>query len=438
MNKLKYKVLCNVEDPQLSINYTLIEVNAQHLSAYLKNSLKAKSINPEDYNVDAKKSTYESREEIEASRAIPLEIYTYQNFFLLEKQDGEFILLDGFRRLLWYDVPNTNILVRVYGEELMPNSNILKLLVYLNHTKFFGGLGSYYDRGFALALRTLFTVDITTYYSAFDSYLAHEYQAVGYSFNRRSKSAKNLEIKDRILNPMFVSDIQFIQSISLDASNIVDHYFGAMIYQFRTEYPTLVLDVQDFLTRTKSNKVLMDLVQKYKTAPNSGFERKYASQVFEMYVDVLKTMAGAESQESYAEAHARAKDLTASIKKQKSWVKLSNHKNLHTFLAEIRETKKISGKYPEVKVIVYPNREGKDLLPCGVYDDFVLKSVDDSLYKVLYPKRQAKILNTEGIIIGGEKFSGYSGSSFTYDKISNGKSWEDRKDNDVQVWLKLK
>lgn len=94
--------------------YNIEEVNAKAISVAIKGKLLELGIDHTKYNSEiVEESNYNYGQQKDSIENPPHEIYQYQNFFLLKDGDG-YLLLDGFRRLLWYNPPNMDILVRVY------------------------------------------------------------------------------------------------------------------------------------------------------------------------------------------------------------------------------------------------------------------------------------------------------------------------------------
>ena len=151
---MKGKSLGTHKDTIIDVDYQLMTINsAKELANELKATLKKNKIKYSEFNSEFDDDSAENP---------PVEIYEYQNFFILEKENGDEVVLDGFRRLLWYNAPSIPILIRVYKEKDLSSTQILSLLVNLNHFKFFGG-GTYHERGFSLLLKTVFDVDITSF-----------------------------------------------------------------------------------------------------------------------------------------------------------------------------------------------------------------------------------------------------------------------------------
>ncbi len=188
-----------------------MSVNSKVLAKTLKDDLASKSIDYNDFN----KNYIGGWEKKPVVINLPAEVYEYQNFFLLEKNNGELILLDGFRRLLWNDTVDHDILVRVYKESDMTEHLILKLLVSLNHTKFFGGIGNFYDRGFALGMYVIFNIDITKNYKSFNGYLTVSEPKYKYTSSHLQNEAAHASVLDKVTNISFIEDMRFKKLIFL-------------------------------------------------------------------------------------------------------------------------------------------------------------------------------------------------------------------------------
>jgi hypothetical protein len=366
-----------LKDVILNTEYTLVKINSKELTNNLINSLNAKHIDYKKFNKDLFNSLKE-----ETVMNTPIEIYEYQNFFLLEKDNGEYLLLDGFRRLLWNETINHDILVRVYKEKDMTEHSILKLLVSLNHTKFFVGIGNFYDRGFALAMYTIFGVDITKIYNSFNGYLTIEKPKYEYHINRLSKEKAHVSTLDKVSNPSFIADMRFLQSISESDIIKMDDVFGSFISNIRQIAPEIVFDATDFITKIKANAVLMKQIESFKKA-NDSRGNDIGNKMFEMFTNILLNKVG---EKSFIERKVEIKNIVSEMKKEKDWFNYTNNKKyFFTMISNLRDnddkfyrTKGVegaiksyfekNGEYPKVKVVVYPSET--PILKEGVYDDF--------------------------------------------------------------------
>jgi hypothetical protein len=367
-----------IKDTLLNVDYSLNSVNSKELATNLKDTLKKKGVDYNYFNKDFI-GGYDKRPIV---INLPADVYEYQNFFLLEKENGEYILLDGFRRLLWNETVNHDILVRIYKEKDMTEHSILKLLVSLNHTKFFGGIGNFYDRGFALAMHSVFGVDITKFYDSFNGYLTVRDHKYSYSISRLSRQSAHVSTLDKVTNHSFISDMRFLQSLSQENLIEMDEIFGAFISNIRQSNPEIVFDSLDFINKIKANNVLMKQIESFKKSKDSR-GNDIGNKMFEMFVNILLNKVG---EKSFAERNAEIKDFVAAMKKENTWFNYTGNKkyffsmisNLHDKDNKLYVTKGVegaikayfekNGEYPKVKVVVYPSEN--PVLKEGIYDDF--------------------------------------------------------------------
>jgi len=316
------KNLGTYNDSAIGANYELaIFDSAKDLSQSLNKTYNKLKINTSQFN-----SGFETEDAIENP---PTEIYEYQNFFLLEKLDGNIILLDGFRRLLWYNAPDVPIMVRTYKQNDLTDSQILTLLVSLNHFKFFQRASdTYQERGFGLLLKAVFDIDISKFRKAFDAYLSSDNIKNDYSVSSNSGASKNLTIKQRIVNPHFVSDMKFLSRLN-DEGCMVNKFFGALVYKKRLDSDE-EFSADTFLELANSDKVLPELMEKFKKAGtnNSVKSMDAVNQIQEIYNNYFILMSGGEVEKSYAEKMQECKDLRLELNKDKQWTKLTGHKDI--------------------------------------------------------------------------------------------------------------
>jgi hypothetical protein len=202
----------------------------------------------------------------------PKEIYEYQNFFIL-KDNEKYFLLDGFRRLLWYNAPDMDILVRIYDREKMSDKDILTMMVNLNHHKFYGGSQKFYDRGFALLLVSVFGIDILKFASTFNAYLiSDKVKATGYMSGKNTEET-NESVKSRIMGNFFISDMNFVQGLQKNGSVMLNKYIGALIYQKRIE-SNKAFSIDAFLKLHDESSILKNLLDKLKNFDTRFDERQ--------------------------------------------------------------------------------------------------------------------------------------------------------------------
>jgi|ERR1035437_2349999 hypothetical protein len=343
------KSLGTYKDNIIGVNYDLTIVeSAKELSTELKATLEANKIDYKLYNSGCDQESFTSNP--------PRELYEYQPFFLLKRTNGDIVLLDGFRRLLWYDAPGTPILVRTYKEKDLNSQQILTLLVNLNHFKFFGG-HAYHERGFSLLLKTIFDIDITKFRTTFDAYLSSKTTKNSYSdYNRLEGQQKNEEIKDRIINKFFISDIKFLQTLN-ESSYLCNKYMGALLYELRTK-STKEFDVDRFIALIKENKVLCELMGKFKKigTDHSVKSQEVVNKIIEMYRNIFILMEGGKVEKSFAEQQKECKELVTKLKKDKSLTKMTGASKIYEIEKEIE--KRIRNK-EDVKFVcvVHPRDE---------------------------------------------------------------------------------
>lgn len=340
--------------------YRLVNVNAAELSQYLRNSYKNKGIDYNKFNSEMINTpSYRIDEVKKGAGNPPLEIYEYQNLFLIEK-DGEYLIADGFRRLLWYNAPDININVRIYNYSDFTSSELLLMMVRLNNWKFYGE-GSYHDRGFALMMKSIYDIDVLYFSSAFDGYLygAKIKADYGYGDNRQRDHID--DIKQRITNDMFIGDMRFLETIKR-CGCMVNKFVGVMIHKFRIANPDKQLDSSDFVQRTKK-KVIQDLMPKYEKLGNdiTGSQaQKIINQITELYHSILLEMSGKEPQLTYAEKIELCKKQVEDIKKDKKYTLVTKpdlDRELFSKLCKfVEDGGKITGK-----AVIIPTQDTSDI-----------------------------------------------------------------------------
>lgn len=184
----------------------------------------------------------------------------------------------------------------------LSDKNILKLLVHLNHTKFFGGIGDYFDRGFSLALKTIFNLDILKYKSVFDAYLHLEkVEKELYSFHgEKTNEEKSEEVVNRIVSDKFVEDMNFVQNL-LNKDVMLNKNFGALLWKFRTENPEFVFCSEKFIEICENNKFIKQNYESLKKIGDNNYvnSEKVVNKMLELYTGVFNEMVGKKVEKSY-------------------------------------------------------------------------------------------------------------------------------------------
>jgi hypothetical protein len=370
-------IIGKFKDVLVGAEYDLVSMKAQHISSYLKGLYSSMNINIDDYNEAKNQTVYLSdKKEYEIIEANPpIEIYEYQNFFLLQKKTGEYILLDGFRRLLWYNAPDHDILVRVYQEEDLTSEKILTLMIHLNHFKFYGG-GAYLERGFSLLLKTIFNLDIFKYKTAFDAYLSSDKIKNDYSGDFGNTNNKKLNsVKERIINKHFVSDVKFIQEIN-DAGYMVNKMFGAFVYQQRLKTDA-EFDSKNFISILKEIKLLSPLIEKYNKVGtnNSADSQKVVNTIMDFYSQSFISMLGGSVEKTYAEKVQECKDLVAKLKKDKILIKITGNSKYWLIDSALRERLVVKKEKVRFVCVVFPTE--------GVMKDYDNNVISEIPYGIL-------------------------------------------------------
>lgn len=335
--------------------YRIETFNALELSNSLKSNYNDLGIDYTKYIV----KNYISEKPIDT----PKEIYEYQNFFLLEK-DGKYVLLDGFRRLLWYDVPNIDVQVRIYNYNDMTNSQILKLLFNLNHQKLYQtGNNNFFDRGFALFLLTLYGIDLFAFKNSFLGYLNQKRLEKDYSSDLLKDEQSNQLITERITNSFFISDMKFLRDCK-DLLEINETSWGALIasYREKTDKPFSV----DIINEIQSNALIIKQIEKFNNARDSR-NIGYWNGLTPMFINILDKhiLGSTEVRKTMVEKMDKYKTLLATYKKDKSFQHLGG---VLTYDEHKALVEKCSSKKLLCIVIAEPiNIEDKIIQPVNFY-----------------------------------------------------------------------
>lgn len=435
-NELHLTKVAVMNDNYLNVPYTLNTCSAKELSNYLKVNVAKRNLDLDSFNSDKQKNNFFDKDDLKTEKNPPLEIYEYQPFFLIKDEKGEYFLCDGFKRLLWFTPPEHTIQVRVYDKKDVSDDKILKLLVNLNHFKFFGGMGSYYDRGFSLLLKLVFNLTIQKYSAAFDAYLSKKELVKSYSSERSTSATKNLSVKERILNPMFISDIRFIEDITNDPKTMNNKFLGVLVYSLRQKHPDATFDSATFLKLQNENKVLLEQLTTYEKYgdTDSEYSRKVINKIIPLYTNIFITMLGGEVEETYADKLNKAKGLMGEMKKKKEFVNLTGSRNKYVVEKQIDEYVKEHKKSPKVKIVVHPNERGHDVLPVGIYD-FKFSGYQES-GRSIGKKIKYIFTSLDGkIVVGGSRMNNYH-SSQAFDEITiKDASFSDRAINNIDLFI---
>lgn len=298
------------------------------------------------------------------------------------------------------------------------------MIIDLNHFKFYGGTGKYYDRGFALLMESVFGINILKFSQAFDAYLTSDKtKASGYHHSSKGTYQVNATAKERILDDFFLDDMRFMQKLHEDGSVMVNSYFGAMLYAKRTEY-NKPFNTNDFLDFQNNNDILKALLGKIKDFVRLGDERekKIVDQILEIYETFFDGVMGKKVEKTFAEKMQETKDIAMKLRKDKSLLKLTKHKRISWVEDMIRE-KFLKGVDLKFHMVVYPHqkeRYGKDnWLDYGVYNDIEVTALEKkwnsetiTLY-LIHDDKKLKIWHTG--------FNNWGSYSSKYSEVDNQK-----------------
>lgn len=342
------------KDHVLGVNYRLVEYpSAKTLAKLLKDTYEKKGIDIERFNsknwvIDYQKKYYPKVDNIN-------EVYEYQNFFLLH-EGADFLLLDGFRRLLWYDAPDIPIQVRVYDRNDLTDEQLLQLIVYLNHFKFYASQ-KYYDRGFQLFLKTIFDIDISKIHYEFEAYMVSDTLKQDYSGGRRrgSTEEQNEKVKDRIVDKFFLPNIRFLIQLKERNDTMVNKFFASLLYQKTQEFDR-TYDPDEFIKEVIGSPIHKKLFDSWRKVGNGTGARaqKTINALQDFYTNTFDKLSGLEVEKTLAEVTEDVRNIALKLRKDKSLTKIqSRMKNLHHLEKELLEDFQ-KGKQRKYKMVVYP------------------------------------------------------------------------------------
>ena len=432
---MEFNELGKFKDELLNVDYTLeVCKSASKLSNYLKEQYQKLGINFKEFNTES------NTEEEKTVLNPPPEIYEYQNFVILElKESKNFILLDGFRRLLWYNSPDKPIIIRRYKQNEMTNKQLLQLLVYLNHFKFFKSFNddiSYQDRGFGLFLYSIFKINIAKIRNTFNGYLMYNNTKHDYLFVTGKPLKKNQNIKERILNEHFVDDVKFIQQMS-DNNMMINNFVGSLIYQRRMNLKE-PLNFQKFYELCINDRIFVELNEKYKKVGNnnSAQSHKIVNGILKIYNKYFDILEGKKVEKTYEEKVAECKDLRKEINKDKNYVKLTGSKNDYIIERLIRKAVENKNYELKFKCIVFPQERKTEelLIDYGLNLNVQFKELNEKKEIVLMLKEKNNIWTVS------HNYGGYWGYGKKYTHIK--KEYKEGEccrsiDNsrDVEIWV---
>jgi hypothetical protein len=379
--ELIYKDVDNINGKPFHV----YRINALQLSNYLKDVYKTL------YGIE-KLSDY-SKDGSSPDNLESIEMYEYQNFFLLfREQYNHYVLLDGFRRLIHNkNVPDIDINVRVYFENDLSQHDILKLMLMLNHTKFFGGIGDYFQRGFALMFKILFDINILKMKNVFEGYLTNvSFKKLDtYWGERHTTESKMSNVYKRLLEPNTIKDLKILNDLFDKKQSINrDNYFGTLFYVKRFELgDKFVFNIDDFINESTTNKLFINAEVKYLKNGVDYSSVRYTEALNELmglYDQYINRLCGGKIEKTYLEKIEDYKNIKVKLGKNKKLIKLtSDERKTRNVLSNILKLNKSNLDEPifnpEIIILIKPN-EKHEALDYGLYDNnqFIINKISFS------------------------------------------------------------
>lgn len=399
--KLLYTGIDNINGK----NYQVYSVNAVSLSNYLRDLYTSLGYNISDYDTNTSNKANDNGE--------VNEIYEYLNFSLLKRKD-DYILLDGFRRMLIYNPPNFDVNVRVYDIEDLNDKELLSILTYYNHYKTVGTSGGqYFARGFALLIDIIFDVNIMDdkLNSLFQGYLERVYNLDSLSWGRNNMNGTgslDKTIKERIVSDNFINDLKFMRDAETNMDN--RNSFGAMLYDLRKEGHTDLFDVKLFNEECLKSDSIQEQIKKYKKPRGAEQETVSFVELIKMYKAILLKQLNIESEKTYAEKLTEITEIYETLNKDKNLLKITGFSKWREFTAYVSKlsSEKVEFRFKTVVFPKQPSRWGgmQEPLPYGVYDSgYTLKISNIGNYQ----KINVLDINLNGKHIKNGGWSSYGG-----------------------------
>ena len=226
ITKKYYLCGMKIKDNYINSEYLILNVNAIKLSNFIKSKYS------ENYDID-----YSNMHSVKfRTDTSILPAYINPVSILCDNEDifssKNVLLLDGFLRLLSDDIPDIDILVKVYIN--ISDTDILKLIFYLNHWKLFVGqsvvfhrhknIEFFFDRGVTQLLKIKHNLDFTTIekLSFLNIYFKHDLEAID--------DIKDLLLQDNVIYQLrTISDLyELTKDTKIDKS-----FFVAFFREFR-------------------------------------------------------------------------------------------------------------------------------------------------------------------------------------------------------------
>lgn len=302
-----------MKDNLLDATYEIITINARKFSQRLKTTYENLGIDISEHNSVGGNLYSNDKGDT------PIEAYAYQLFFAYKK-DGEYYLLDGYRRLLWAEnIPNIDINVHVY--ENLNDQQLINLMMYLNHWKF-SSTNKFWDRGFSLFYKTYFDINISSINDAFMGYLLVNKANVEYSFDLRVyyNQKTNQLIKEKMLEADYLNNIRLIDYAVKKYKGLNNVQFGALISKFK-DYCISISELENFLSQDRVDKICSDL---HEMNSDNGIIKRM-NKFHDYFKEYILSLKGIEVK-TYQSAVEECKEIQKQLKKE-GYKSLTHHFN---------------------------------------------------------------------------------------------------------------
>lgn len=221
-----------------------------------------------------------------------------------------------------------------------------------------------------MAFHILFNIDVMLIHKELDGYLSYKYSEKDYSSNNTMTTVRNITVKDRMLNGMFLSDMRFIQKLK-QGDVFTNSNIGCFVYETRLENSNVEFDAALFIAEYSKNTNIQTAIKKYNRG--GSYETTGNNQILQEYKNIFATILGGDVNLTYNDFILKAKELSNELKKNKDFVKINGSKLDYEYERMIIDYYKTHGKSPIFKVVVHPNNNKSDISAVGVFDAEMIK-----------------------------------------------------------------
>jgi hypothetical protein len=361
----------NYTDKVLNKNFRMEQLNINQLKNQLINIYAVKNIDvleTSDFINGGMKSSYREYED----RYIPFNVeqYMFQTITLLEDNNGNIQLLDGFRRLFRTEnIENdASALVCIFKKEDFTETELIYFLTTLNQPKFKGSNGSFIERGVSLFFHYNYGININALYKILYYYFLHTDINNSFSYRNISLDAKGDVVKDTILEPVFLPNLKFMHDLVKKFPRLkYAPCIGGIIYNFVKENG-ITLNFNDIIFTDSFIKIYdEDKFDVYGVK-----ESEHANVLYMEFMKILNTSYKLEEIFSYndsIEVYDKLKKGISKIKGKSLKLKTSRMDNDLKYI--INDTKKV----PIIRCLLRPEKSNKHFMK-ELYFDFEITEMN--------------------------------------------------------------